>query len=398
MALCRISDAYADNLFFANINHQHQIFSPMKTVCTLFIFCLLCSNAILAQLDSIYDQGNFRTYRIHIPTGYSANKQYPIVLNLHGLKSNAILHQALTQFNTVADSLGFIVVYPNAREIANNRIWAANVDTLFLSNLVDSIRQNYATNNCLFVMGMSQGGNLTYKFATTTKHIVTAIAIGSGNMYTEFQNASTLTQPIPLMHFHGTDDTTVDYNGEIFYFPPVDSTIEWWVQHNNCTTTPVVTTLPNIDLTDSSTVEKYYYGGGTNGSEVTFYKILNGGHTWSGAFPTSILGNTNQDIHQSTLIGDFFHGFCSPLTNITEVQEEPYFKLFPNPFDQYLRVTNTFSSATILDLYDQLGRRVFNVRLNNAEFINTAHLSKGIYFYVLKKETKQIATGKLLKN
>ena len=370
----------------------------MKTILYVLTICLLCSNTTYAQLDSIYDQGNFRTYRIHVPAGYSANNPYPLVLNLHGLNSNALLQQSLTQFNTVADSLGFIVVYPNARKIGSKRIWIAATDTTFLSNLVDSIRLDYATNNCLFVTGMSQGGILTYKFATTSKHLITAIAVGSGNMSTAFQNASTLAATIPLMHFHGTADTIVDYNGEPLGYPPVDSSIQWWVQHNNCTTTPIVTILPNIDLTDSSTVEKYYYGGGTNGSEVTFYKILNGGHTWSGAFPTPILGHTNQDIHQSTLIGDFFDGFCSTTTSLSEVKAQEFYKIYPNPFKEQLTISCLGDTPTTIVLYDNISRQILKKSFNHSTTLNTNHLSSGFYFYELWQVNHCIDTGKIIKH
>ena len=40
---------------------------------------------------------------------------------------------------------------------------------------------------------------------------------------------------------------------------PVESTIQWWVQHNNCNPSPYYTAVPNSNLADSSTVEKYYY-------------------------------------------------------------------------------------------------------------------------------------------
>ena len=68
-----------------------------------------------AQMDSIYDQSVYRTYIVHLPSGYSASNQYPAVINLHGLNSNAAQQQSYSQFDNVADSLGFIVVYPNAK-------------------------------------------------------------------------------------------------------------------------------------------------------------------------------------------------------------------------------------------------------------------------------------------
>ena len=154
----------------------------MKTIILTLSTILICANSAFAQLDSIYEQGGYRTFKIHLPAGYSTNNQYPIVLNLHGLLSNGTQQQSITQFDNIADSKGFLVLYPNAT--GNLKSWATigNSDVDFLSNLVDTIRSNYSANNCLFVTGFSNGGFMTYKFANNTPHTVSAIAIGSGNM------------------------------------------------------------------------------------------------------------------------------------------------------------------------------------------------------------------------
>jgi len=86
----------------------------MKRALTILSAILLFANSLFAQLDSIFDQGTYRTYIMHLPTGYSTINEYPIVLNLHGLLSNATLQQSITEFDSIADIKGFIVVYPNA--------------------------------------------------------------------------------------------------------------------------------------------------------------------------------------------------------------------------------------------------------------------------------------------
>ncbi len=367
----------------------------MKIILTILSTILLFANSLFAQLDSIYDQGAYRTFITHLPTGYSATNEYPLVLNLHGLNSSAAGQQTYTQFDDVADSEGFIVVYPNS--IANSWTTIGNSDSDFLSNLVDSIRANYSCNNCLFVTGMSQGGFMTYKFANTTTHNITAIAVGSGNMSNALQNASSSAPQIPVMHFHGTEDNLVSYNGTAL-ISPVDSTIQWWVEHNNCNITPVFNTIPNSNLADSSTVEKYYYGGGSNGSEVTFYKVLNGGHTWSGATAIPVFGYTNQDINQSTIIGSYFAEFCSAITTVVEETINNSFSIYPNPFSNQLRVTTLKNQRMTLIIYDNMSQQIIKETFNNSTTISTEKLPSGIYFYELRDSKKQIASGKIIKN
>jgi len=366
----------------------------MKNIFIILSTIFMLVNTANAQLDSIYNQGEYRTFIVHEPTGYSPSNQYPIVLNLHGLSSSATFQQNYTQFDDVADSLGFIVVYPNGT--SNSWTTIGNSDVDFLSSLVDSIRAEYSTNNCLFVTGFSQGGFMTYKFANNTPHAVTAIAVGSGNMSFPLQNTSASAPQIPVMHFHGTEDNIVSYNGAVL-ISPVDSTIQWWVNHNNCNTTPVFSNITNSNLTDGSTVEKYSYGGGSNGSEVTFYKVIDGGHTWSGATPIPAFGSTNQDINQSAIIGSFFADFCSGTLGISEEKSMISVNLYPNPFENQLIVQCASKAEHTFILYDNLSR----IKLKETIFFNstiyTDNLPNGIYYYEIRNTEKQLKTGKVIK-
>ena len=367
----------------------------MKIVLSILFTTLLITNTLFAQLDSIFNQGVYRTFIVHVPTDYSPANEYPLVFNLHGLNASAAIQQSYTQFDDVANSEGFVVVYPNA--IDNSWTTIGDSDSDFLTNLVDTIRANYSINNCLFVTGMSQGGFMTYKFANTTSHNVTAIAVGSGNMSNALQNSSTSAPQIPVMHFHGTDDNLVSFEGT-FLISSVENTIQWWVEHNNCNTTPVVTDIPNIDLTDNSTVEKFYYGNGTNDSEVTFYKVTNGGHTWSGAAPIPAFGATNQDINQSEFIGDFFSDFCSTTTSINESRSENSLNVYPNPFTSQLYIDTNSHEELTMTIYNTLGQPIIKENFEKAVTINTAHFQAGIYYYEVRDPKGLFKSGIIFKN
>jgi polyhydroxybutyrate depolymerase len=276
---------------------------------TIWLAFVLYSKCSCAQPDSILENGAYRNFILHVPNGYSESKRYPLVLNLHGLNSNATEQELYSQFDIVADTAGFIVVYPNAV----NGSWDLGgvTDINFITHLVDTIKSRYSVNNCLFSTGMSMGGFMTYKLACNLP--LTAIAVVAGNMPLLLQNNCGVAAGLPLMHFHGTADQVVPYTGG-FGIPPVETTIKWWVNKNNCNSTPVVSSLPNINLTDNCYVEQYDYTGGINGSTVTLYKIYNGGHTWpSGIIDIPSYGNTNRDINASALMGAFFSRFCEAI-------------------------------------------------------------------------------------
>lgn len=347
----------------------------------------------MAQLDSIFDQGNYRTFIMHLPTGYNTNNQYPLVLNLHGLGANAKQQQTYSQFDDIADQKGLIVAYPNAIDESWTTI--GNTDINFLTHLVDSIRAEYSINDCLFVTGFSQGGFMTYKFANSTSHTVKAIAVGSGNMSSKTQDDSENAPQIPVIHFHGTADNIVPYNGTSPFIPPVENTIDWWVNHNNCNTSPIVTQMPDLDPNDNSTVEKYYYENGENDSEVTFYKVIDGGHTWSGSYSIPLFGATNKDINQSELIGDFFYSKCSPITSLEELADEHIINIYPNPFRELL-IVNT-DIITTINIYNSLGQPVITKTVYSPSEIDTKELLSGVYYYELIQNQKHLKSGKLIK-
>ncbi len=350
-------------------------------------------HSAFAQLDSIFVQGVWRTFIVHLPTGYTSSNQYPLVVNLHGLNSNAAQQETYSQFNNVADTYGFIVVYPNG--ISNQWNVSGDTDVNFISHLIDIIRNKYSCNTFLFATGISEGGFMTYKLACALPYPLTAIAVVAGNMSKTLQNNCAVVSGLPVMHFHGTADGIVNYNGVFPVIPPVDTTIQWWVNKNICNTTPVFTSLPDTNSGDSCTAEKYYYDGGANGSEVIFYKIINGGHTWPGATPKPLLGNTNQDINASALIGSFFQQFCSSPLGLNEFENEISVSIFPNPARNIFTIDLPQQNFT-LEIFDVTGRKVYsnNIRYSKTQ-IDFNNFPNGLYFIQIY-DSKNIFTQKII--
>jgi len=227
---------------------------------------------------------------------------------------------------------------------------------------------------------MSMGGFMTYKLACDLPQTLSAIAVVTGNMLTTLQTTCTVPNGLPVMHFHGTSDAIVNYFGSAG-ISSVDSTIKWWVNQNNCNSSVVFTALPNTNLSDNCTAEKYYFGGGKNRSEITLYKIINGGHTWPGSIPLQGLGNTNQDINASNIIGNFFQTFCGTV-GMNELKNSDPFCLFPNPANNSINVQLPEQKFN-LSLYDNFGKKIVeqnnilgNTQIDCSTFLNGIYLIK----------------------
>ena len=101
----------------------------MKKILLQITLLLIVSNCSFGQTniyDSIYVGGRWRTFLTHLPTGYIASGNYPLVLAFHGgspLGYQSIQYQS--RLSIKADSSSFIVVYPEGVKVAGNRTWNA---------------------------------------------------------------------------------------------------------------------------------------------------------------------------------------------------------------------------------------------------------------------------------
>ena len=179
------------------------------------------------------------------------------------------------------------------------------------------------------------------------------------------------------MDIHGTADPVVPYDT----FPAslnVEQTISFWLGQDLCSTAHDTVFLPNIDIGDSSTVQKIDYPACAAGAEVLFYKIINGGHTWPNAIldlPPQNYGFTNRDMDANTEIWHFFNKYSLNTTAaIAGPSQADYGVLiYPNPIDgKVLHIQSDYNwqNATV-EIFDACGRVVFKTAaLNNTSLEN----------------------------
>ncbi|MBL0309259.1 MAG: T9SS type A sorting domain-containing protein [Bacteroidetes bacterium] len=368
---------------------------------SLCVMGLWMSASIHAQSDSILFEGGYRNFIVHLPTGYNPSVSYPLVLSFHGLTSNAFQQQLYTGMDAVADTGGFILVYPNGI----NSSWNVNEATTphdidFTSSLIDSLSAKYSINPaCVYACGMSNGGFFSYLLACRLSHKLAAIASITGNMLANFESNCTPVKGMPVMEIHGTSDPVVSYNGGngILSTP---ETVKWWVDNNLCDTTAIVSSLPDINTTDGSTVEVFRYLNGKDNSEVVHYRVNNGGHTWpGGTLVVPFVGSTNMDFSASTTIWNFFKSYCSVISSTEEVTENYRMDVYPNPASSgfQIKLSELPQTDTHFVVYDALGRIVMQKMVNEVStHIQRGTLNRGIYFWQLERVDKVLNRGKIV--
>lgn len=358
----------------------------------VLIFFTYISTASFSQttiIDSMPFGGVQRTYRLYIPAKYKSTKAVPLVFNLHGLTSNALQQEAYGDFRPIADTANFIIAHPNGTETGAGQGWnnfgplGTGVDDVgFISALLDKISSKYNIDkNRVYSTGMSNGGFMSYDLACFLNTRIAAIASVTGSMIASHLKGCNAKRPTPVMEIHGTADNTVSYDGKggILASTNIDTLVYFWAKFNGCSA-PVVSTLPNINTTDGSTVEHKVFNNGKNGSTVELYRVIGGGHTWPGAIVN--IGVTNQDFSASKEIWRFFSQFR--LNEVTSVDplsiNNIEVNLFPNPSSNGFEIRTSQTQNYTVHLFNSLGQKVMETKSENGSAsISRDNLPAGVY-------------------
>lgn len=326
---------------------------------SLACVCMALSGLFFGQTNTthtIQHNGITREYKLYVPAIYNGTTAVPLVFNLHGYTSNNVQQESYGNFRPIADTANFIIIHPNGTlDGGGNRYWNAfgypGVDDVgFLSLLIDEISGDYNIDlNRVYSTGMSNGGYMSYELACAIGHRITAVASVTGSMTAPRLAACNPANPTPIMQIHGTADAVVPYNGDASN-TPIPDLVDFWVQVNECNATPIITPVPNTNMTDGCTAEHYIYEGGNAGSAVEFYKITDGGHTWPGA-PITI-GVTNRDFDASIEIWRFFSQYSlNEMVSVSETtMDSP--TVYPNPTTGKVTVNfdKNMDEITVLDV------------------------------------------------
>ncbi|NTW24384.1 MAG: T9SS type A sorting domain-containing protein [Lentimicrobium sp.] len=306
----------------------------MKKSIIISLIFLCFAPSLRAQINGnfIFD-GISRSWIVYLPDGYTQGQSLPLLLALHGYTQDGQSMMQFSNFNSVADTGDFVVVYPDGVDNSWNVGFAGGStadDVGFLSALIDTLYKYYNVDlNRVYSTGFSNGGFMSYRLACEAGNIIAAIAPVSGTMTDGAYNGCMPFRPVPVMHIHGTSDFVVSYNGG-FGNKSVDQVIGYWTDFNTCPENPVIENLPDI-VAEGSTVQRYTWSPCREGTEVVLLKVINGGHTWPGSTGTTGIGITNRDIVASQEIWNFVKRFQlqSP-TVINEIVSQDIV-IYPNP-------------------------------------------------------------------
>jgi polyhydroxybutyrate depolymerase len=210
----------------------------------------------------------------------------------------------------IADSQGFILVYPNSPDMS----WNAGTccafsamsrdDVGFAMALVNQLKSEACIDaKRIYTTGMSNGAFMSYRLGCEHAETFAAIAPVAGKVGIMNCDPS---RPVPLMAFHGTADPLVSYDAGTLSADnlSVPDTVKAWAMHDGCTQGPDVTYQMGTVTCDT-------YSACDAGVTATLCTAVGEGHCWPGTAYCPY-GAYTTDINASSEIAKFFKMFALP--------------------------------------------------------------------------------------
>lgn len=287
---------------------------------------------------NIVVDGTNRRYAIYIPAELG-NSPAPLVFELHGggiyiedMTGESGYKTPYKLWMDRADTEKFIVVYPEGLNglygkptwhdcRGNATVYSTADDVGFISKLIDEISSSHnIDSDRIYVSGTSNGGLMALRLAVELSDRVAAVAAIAAAM-PDISACGQPVNPVSVLFMNGTDDNHLPYNGGMLSNPPspehgtvysTDESVKIWTTFDRTVSQPTVHQFPDIDPDDGSTVTRFSYPDGREGTEVILYRINGGGHSAPSikeqysALYERYFNRQNHDIEMTTEVWAFF--------------------------------------------------------------------------------------------
>ncbi len=191
-----------------------------------------------------------REYILIVPRSYQG-RPTPLVIDMHGFLHDSDSYMKVTHWSDdeTMRRKNYIYVVP----IGFGRSWNADVccagnkedDVSFIRAIVEEVGGNFNLDiEKIFAVGFSNGGGLAHKLGCEAADVFTGIVSAS---FPNPKNVETCqpSRPVEVIHFHGTADFTVRYNGGIFGVKSAPDSFNDWAEILNCQVASTVTYVQN---------------------------------------------------------------------------------------------------------------------------------------------------------
>jgi polyhydroxybutyrate depolymerase len=267
---------------------------------------------------SIVSSAQKRKYVLYVPSSYDRTRPTPLVISMHGAGGWPVQQMELSRWNELAETEGFIVVYPSGADTAGPRVWHVEegpgpmMDVRFISDLIDKLEAAYHIDpSRIYANGFSNGGGMAFVLSCAMSDRIAAVGM-VGAAQTLPWSWCKDHRAVPMIAFHGTADSFAKYNGGASWvaprpFPAVPKWTANWARRNRCGAKPVESKV-------AADVSRGEYTNCADEAAVVLYTVRGGGHTWPGGkpLPDWFVGPTSRSIDATSLMWAFFRAHPLP--------------------------------------------------------------------------------------
>jgi len=250
-------------------------------------------NVLTAGTDTVCNF-NGRPFRLRVPTSYRLAQSVPLVLDLHGLRGTLQQQSNRSGFVEKSDEVGFVYAAPMGLPAQGfgglfGAGWNAQGNCCVLSNRPD---EQYLRDLTLrltnigrvdperrFVTGFSAGASMSHRLACNAADLfagagMVAFQLSGGNANQVVQSCNPAA-PLPVIHFHGTADPTIAFNGAniagVVTSLAAPTSNQAWARIQGCSDRSTVTRLDNRTTCET-------FDGCDAGVAVSLCSVQGGGH------------------------------------------------------------------------------------------------------------------------
>jgi polyhydroxybutyrate depolymerase len=268
--------------------------------------------------------GRTRSYRLYVPASLDTSTPAPLLVALHGGLGSSAQFEANSAFNGLAESNGFVVVYPDGIGAWPNgtgpQTWNGGYccgpaarddvdDVGFVRLVIDRLDRELSIDPArTFVTGHSNGAIMAYRLACELSDRVAAIGVQAGSLGVD---TCAPARPVSVIHLHGTADTNHPIDGGTgsglagVVFRPARDAMDAFAVADSCSLTPVFATDPaNPDLTVTT------WASCADAAAVRYVVVQGASHAWMGhpaysKLASSYVGEPYLDLDASRAIWSF---------------------------------------------------------------------------------------------
>jgi polyhydroxybutyrate depolymerase len=263
-----------------------------------------------------------RTATVCVPAGPPPATGWPLVLAFHGGQSHPEMMRRFSGLDALAATGRAVVAFPegtgsrvglftwNGGNCCGEARADDSDDVGFVAAILDALATRLPIDTRrVHATGMSNGAMMAYRVAAELSTRIASIAPVAGPLAIASISPS---RPVAVLHFHGSLDQFTPLGGgvgrrsitRVSHRPVLEGLLDW-VHANGCAREYVREPIPCSD--EGITIERFTWGAGAGGSEVVFYRMEGGGHTWPGRVPDSFfLGPAALSLDANAIIWQFF--------------------------------------------------------------------------------------------